>query len=171
MFHAKLINGRIILDIEAEYELLAKRGLGGRRTDVVSPFEALWLAGKKEMAVAKDGKKLSFASLFATLKKTDREFERRWISYKDLKDKGYLPKSGFKFGCDFNVYPKGAIPSDPEAHGKFLVKVIRPNLRVSIQDMALRVRLSQNVKKQLYFAAVDVKKNSVDYIRIKFIIP
>ncbi|MBI1973950.1 tRNA-intron lyase [Candidatus Micrarchaeota archaeon] len=171
MLHAKLIGSRVVVEDEREYEALRKRGLGGRKTDVVSPLEALYLVLKKELVVTKNNHKLSFAALFAVLKKTDRELSRRWMAYRDLRGKGYLPKSGFKFGCDFNVYPKGAVPQDPAAHGKFLVKVIRPNLKVSVQDMALRVRLSQNVKKSLYFAAVDEKKESVDYIRIKFILP
>ncbi|MBI4214983.1 tRNA-intron lyase [archaeon] len=171
MFHAKLIGRKVVVEDAKEFEALVKRGLGGRRTDLVSPFEALYLVKHGEMEVTKEKKLLSFSSLLAALKRTDRDLPRRWLAYKDLRDKGYLPKSGFKFGCDFNVYPKGAIPSDPAAHGKFLVKVIRPNLKVSMQDMALRVRLSQNVRKHLYFAAVDEKTGRVDYMRVKFILP
>ena len=78
-------------------------------------------------------------------------FDRRLRVYRTLRDRGAVPRTGFKFGADFRVYRTVESASDP-GHSEFLVRV-RPGDHVfGPRDLALDVRLAHGVRKRMVFA-------------------
>ncbi len=73
---------------------------------IYSVFEALYMleAKKAEIINLKNNKKLSEASLISIFSKKDRDFHTKFIVFKYLKNKGYVVKTGLKFGEEFRVY-------------------------------------------------------------------
>ncbi|MFB6187055.1 MAG: tRNA-intron lyase, partial [Halobacteriaceae archaeon] len=87
-----------------------------------------------------------------TLKERGRAVEgerfwRRLQTYTLLRDHGYIPKTGFKFGADFRVYSQIKSVSDL-GHSSHLVQVLPPGYTFEPRD----VRLANGVKKQMLFA-------------------
>lgn len=76
--------------------------------------------------------------------------ERRSRTYADLRDRGLLPRSGFKYGADLRAYE-----SDPDAgHAPILVDAVPPDRARSWTDLAGRVRVAQSVRKRYLMALV-----------------
>ena len=78
-------------------------------------------------------------------------FDRRVAVYRDLRDRGVVPKTGYKFGADFRTYDDVASVSELP-HSEALVRVVRPDHRVHLRDLAEDVRLSGGVRKRMVFA-------------------
>lgn len=77
----------------------------------------------------------------------------KYIVYKDLKDRGYIIKTGFKYGSEFRLYERGKSPG--EGHSDYLVKIIHENYDINALDFASYVRVAHGVKKHLLLAVVD----------------
>lgn len=75
---------------------------------------------------------------------------RRSRVYTDLRDRGLLPRSGFKYGADLRAYE-----ADPdEGHAPLLVDAAAPDEPRSWTALAGRVRLAQSVRKRYLLALV-----------------
>jgi len=81
-------------------------------------------------------------------------FDRRLRAYADLRDRGVVPKTGFKFGADFRTYAD-VESVDDLGHSELLVRVLPPNYAFAPRDLALDVRLAHGVRKTMTFALVD----------------
>nr|NIW29738.1 tRNA-intron lyase [Actinomycetota bacterium]NIX22233.1 tRNA-intron lyase [Actinomycetota bacterium] len=80
-------------------------------------------------------------------------FDRRLAAYTALREAGYVPKTGFKFGADFRTY--AAVESvESLGHSEALVRVTTPEATFSPRDLALHVRLAGGVRKRLWYALV-----------------
>jgi tRNA-intron endonuclease len=78
-------------------------------------------------------------------------FDRRLRVYAALRDRGVVPKSGFKFGADFRVYDDFA-GVDSLGHSADLIRVVAPDHTVLPRDLSLDVRLAGGVRKRMVFA-------------------
>uniref|UniRef100_A0A7J2TIR1 tRNA-splicing endonuclease n=1 Tax=Archaeoglobus fulgidus TaxID=2234 RepID=A0A7J2TIR1_ARCFL len=77
------------------------------------------------------------------------EFQRRFFVYRDLKQRNFVVKTGFKFGSDFRVYRK-VESADELPHSEFLVSVVEDE--ITVRDLSRSVRLANSVRKKLVFA-------------------
>jgi len=78
-------------------------------------------------------------------------FDRRLQTYRALRGRGLVPKTGFKFGADFRVYD--AFESlENIGHSVALVRVLDPDTTLHPRDLALDVRLAHGVRKTMVFA-------------------
>ncbi|MEM3341310.1 MAG: tRNA-intron lyase, partial [Thermoplasmata archaeon] len=68
--------------------------------------------------------------------------------YNNLRARGLLPRTGFKYGTHFRAY-EGHPDNE---HAKYLVHVLLPYSRITWQDISRAVRLAHGVKKTIYFA-------------------
>ena len=82
--------------------------------------------------------------------------------YRDLRERGLIVKSGFKYGTHFRVYEKSM-----EEHSKYLVHVI-PS-REEMQKVSRAARVAHGVRKNLLLAYVKNKK--ISYFRVFWIKP
>ncbi len=98
----------------------------------------------------------------------EEDFLRRYNVYRDLRSKGYVVKTGFKFGVHFRVYEKSEFTED--SHSSFLVHAVSEDDTMSFPDLARAVRLTQSVKKKMMFAVVD-HEGDVTYYMVDRVIP
>ncbi len=81
-------------------------------------------------------------------------FDRRLAVYHGLRERGVVPKTGFKFGADFRTYADVESVEDL-GHSEFLVRVVPADHAFSPRDLALDVRLAHGVRKTMTFALAD----------------
>ncbi|MFB6172390.1 MAG: tRNA-intron lyase [Haloarculaceae archaeon] len=78
-------------------------------------------------------------------------FDRRLAAYVTLRERGLVPKSGFKFGSDFRAYA-GFQSVEEMGHSDYLVRVVAPDHVFAPRDVSLDVRLAAGVRKRTLFA-------------------
>ena len=81
-------------------------------------------------------------------------FDRRLTVYRELRQRGVVPKTGFKFGADFRTYAD-VESVDDLGHSELLVRVLPADTELSPRDLALDVRLAHGVRKRMVFALVE----------------
>jgi tRNA-intron endonuclease len=74
--------------------------------------------------------------------------------YAALRDRGLVPKTGYKFGADFRTYADVESVADL-GHSELLIRVLDGGHTFSPRDLALDVRLAHGVRKEMVFALVD----------------
>ncbi|MEE8168063.1 MAG: tRNA-intron lyase [Candidatus Hydrothermarchaeales archaeon] len=162
-----LLEDKIVVDDEASIDKLSQKGFGKQSGDTLelSSLEALYLVERGSISVTQDGNEVPAADLAKRL--DERDFSLRYRVYSDLRDRGYVLKTGFKFGAHFRVYERGGFPKE---HSKYLVHAVPEDYSISLPEVARAVRLAQGVKKTLIFAAVD-EDGDVTYYSIDRITP
>ena len=104
----------------------------------------------------------------------ERNFHARFIVYSDLRERGFIVRTGLKFGCDFRVYDRGVkIKKGRKAaheHTKWIVHAIPEEFTCSFPELSRAVRLAQNIRAEMIWAIVDCE-NDVTYFSIKRITP
>lgn len=121
----------------------------------LSRLEAAYLAGRGVLKVpAGDGVETPpKAGWFRRAPKAaagGADFQTRLEIYRDLRDRGLVARTGFKFGTHFRVYSKW-----PSSHSDYLVHVLGPDHVFTLEELARAVRLSQSVRKRLVFAHLE----------------
>ncbi|PTD93366.1 tRNA-intron lyase [archaeon SCG-AAA382B04] len=93
----------------------------------------------------------------------DPEFDLKARVYNDLREKGLVPKTGFKFGTHFRVYTRYKGP-EKLSHAEYLVQSLTPDTKLSPATISGAVRLAQNVRKKMLFA---IANNEINYLKIR----
>ncbi|WP_435180563.1 tRNA-intron lyase [Halorussus sp. AFM4] len=95
-------------------------------------------------------------------------FDRRLRVYRALRERGVVPKTGFKFGADFRTYAD-VESVDDLGHSEALVRVLPADHVFSPRDLALDVRLAHGVRKRMVFALVG--SAGVSWLAVKRLTP
>ena len=127
----------------------------------LSLIEALYLAEKEKISILKDGKKVSIEEMFQIIRRED--LLTKYLVYKDLRNRGYIVKTGFKYGSDFRLYERGKSPGN--GHSDYLVKVVSEDYGIKSSDFSSYVRVAHGVNKKLLFAVVD-EENDITYLSL-----
>jgi tRNA-intron endonuclease len=177
MFTGKLLGNRIMVwDIE-ESQHLYKMGFFGKPMGIHKPkdsefkaplildvIEALYLVEKKLLRVLNiEGAEISFNELFKICKRDYRNFDSKYLVYKNLRDKGHVVLPGIKFGCDFAVYEHG--PGID--HAPYLVQVVGKRDKLSATHVVLSGRLATTVRKKFIIAIVE-KRRTPKYLAFEW---
>jgi tRNA-intron endonuclease len=100
-----------------------------------------------------------------------REFLSLYDVYRDWREKGYVIKTGFKFGTHFRVYFPGAKPMKVNAsdwtHSKHVIHVFPKSSKLLISEWARAIRVAHSVRKTFILAVpgkTSSRKQEVDYI-------
>ncbi|MFX1326999.1 MAG: tRNA-intron lyase [Promethearchaeota archaeon] len=161
---AKFINNRVIVfnPLYASY-LYVKKGFFGSPLGINKPrleyfskpselslIEAYYLLEKDELTIfdVNDKKNLTPKEFYEIAKKNHHKFEEKYVIYKDLRDRGYIPRPGLKFGADFVVYRLGP----GLEHSLFMVHVLPHDSEISAVDMVRAGRLATSVRKKFVIA-------------------
>ncbi len=165
---AEMLGKRVL--VPNDYGELVQRGFGEKKSEglVLSLYEAAYLLERGKIEVFKDGTKLSVEEFFREAEKEEPEFYVRYAVFKDIRDRGFVIKTGFKFGTHFRVYPRGRKPG--EAHTEFTIQVMPEERRLEITDISRMVRLARAIRTRLVLAVVD-SENEIVYYEIKRISP
>jgi tRNA-intron endonuclease len=95
-------------------------------------------------------------------------FERRLRAYAELRERGLVPKTGFKFGADFRLYDDVESVSDL-GHSRSLVRVLAPDHAFAPRDLALDVRLAAGVRKRMVFGLTGPE--TIDWLEVGRLTP
>jgi len=141
--------------------------------------EATYLVEKEKLKVFTKGggkkkKKINFKDLMEIGTKNVNLFHSSYIVYRDLRERGYLVKTGYKFGAVYRVYERGVKlvrgPKAAHEHTKWVVQPVAEESAFSLPEMSRAVRLAHNIRATFVWAVVD-KESDVTYYIIQRITP
>jgi len=141
-------------------------------------IEAIYLAEKGKLKVfSKEDskkKKIDFQELMEIGNKNVNQFHSQFIVFRDLKERGYLVKTGYKFGAHFRLYERGVKlkrgPKAPHEHTKAIVHCVPEESAFSLPEMSRATRLAHNIRATMWWAVVD-KEGDVTYYQITRVLP
>ena len=148
-----LLNDRVIVKDENAHNLYNKRYYGNL-TDSgleLSFIESLFLLTKNKIEIYDDDKLITKEDLTNIIRQ--KHIFSHYLVYKDLRIRGYIIKTGFKYGSDFRIYERGHAPGD--GHSNFLVKILSEEQEIKVRDFSSYVRVAHGVRKTLLLAVVD----------------
>jgi tRNA-intron endonuclease len=159
-----LLKNRLILfDKKLANQLLQKEFFGKPFGEVLqlSFVEALYLLERNVLEIqTNDGKYLSEAKCITLMRKLQPDIGQRLMVFKDLKQRGLLVKTGFKFGAHFRAYTK----QPDKTHAEYLIHVVEKGFTSIWAEISRAVRLAHSVNKEFVFARIDSK--TIDYIKL-----
>jgi len=156
-------NRMVIFDKTIGEKLLEKEFFGKPFGEglQLSLVEGLYLSERNIIDVyTSNSKKISKEKFKKMVHTTQPDIELRLTVFKDLKKRGLIVKTGFKFGAHFRAYTK--LPD--KTHAEYLVHVVDKNFKSIWAEMSRAVRLAHSVNKEIVFAQVD--GNKVDYVKL-----
>ncbi len=163
-----LISDRVFVFDENERTMLKETGFFGKDAGnftQLSLIESCYLA---ELGILKvtgsDGKNVSAGSLKKLGSETQGDFDLRFSAYYDLRKRGMVVKTGFKYGTHFRVYEG----SPDESHARYLVHAVSASNVTMWPEISRTVRLSGGVRKDILFCRVS---DSVEYLEFKWFRP
>lgn len=127
-----------------------KSGKGQVKQLELSLEEAAYLLDRNTISVSLDEQPLDFKDLFTLSASRIPDFEALYITYKDLRGRGYYVQPS-KLG--FRLYPRGGKPGKTPA--SFYVFVAPEREIVPVADLISMLDTVQNIRKGLMTAIVD----------------
>lgn len=183
-WEGELIEDRVIVSGEDAVSLYDEHGYGKpipedkpKRVEL-DLIEAAYLAEKEKLKVFRkeDSKKkaVEVEDMMRVGAKSVNEFHPQLMVFKDLRERGYLVKTGFKFGAHFRVYERGVrLKRGPKAeheHTKWVVHAVAEESAFSLPELSRAVRLAHNIRATFIWAVVD-KESDVTYYNIQRLTP
>ena len=169
----ELIDNRIVIWNIKDSQKLFSSGYYGKPIGMSKPkieeinvplildlIEGYYLLQKSKVSITKMKKKVTEKKMLEICRHEYHNFDKKYIVYKNFRDKGYIVNPGIKFGCDFAVYQKG--PGID--HAPFLVQVYNKSDAMTSTGVVLAGRLARTVRKQFILAIPSGK--DVDYLAL-----
>ncbi len=154
---ATLLADRVVIWDEGLSRQLHEQGFYGNMLDEkrlqISLVEAAYLMLKYglEIVDTKTNEPLALENFIAQARTIEPPFEGKLKVYEDLRERGLVAKTGFKFGSHFRVYEKiESIRKIP--HSLYLVDYIGNDHMFDLPDLSRSVRLANSVRKEMVYA-------------------
>ena len=163
------LSGDLVIIREGNIAKIHEKSHYGNMTEdglQLSIIEELYLMEKGKLDVEIDSEDVSIENLFKIIRKQGSF--TNYIVYRDLRNRGYVVKTGFKYGSEFRLYERGKFPGD--GHSNYLVKVANENSQFMMSDLSSYVRVAHGVNKKLLFAVVD-DENDITYYNVEWTRP
>jgi len=182
IWEGELIENRIIIWGPSAVALYDESGYGKPLPEENSDrlelelIEATYLVEKGKLKVKQKGKKkvLKFEDLVRIGSEQVNQFHPQFVVFHDLRERGYLVKTGFKFGAHFRVYERGVKlkrgPKEAHEHTQWVVHCVPEESAFSLPEMSRAVRLARNIRATFLWAVID-KEEGVTYYQITRITP
>ncbi len=147
-----------------EKEFFGKQFVQGIQISLV---EALYLVKKNVLEILlPTGEEISLQQVEKMVTKRQIDMNKRYIVYNDLKKRGLLVKTGFKFGNHFRAYS-----AEPEkTHAEYLIHAVPFKDTLEWAEVSRAIRLAHSVKKIFLFASIN-EKEQIHYIAFERIRP
>ncbi|TLX94911.1 MAG: tRNA-intron lyase [Thaumarchaeota archaeon] len=157
----ELVENRIIIWDLDESRSLFVNGYYGKPIGITKPrpdeinvplildlIEGYYLLENSKLKIYRMKKSVTHSKLLEICRTEYHNFDKKYLVYKDFRDKGFIVNPGIKFGCDFAVYQKG--PGID--HAPYLVQVYNSTDTISATEVVLAGRLATTVRKQFILA-------------------
>jgi tRNA-intron endonuclease len=128
----------------------------------LSLIEATFLVelGALGLKDAKTNRAVSLTALKRRARALQPDFDLRLDAFKDMKAKGLVVKTGFKYGSHFRAYE-----GDPgKQHARYLVHAVPRDYTAMWPEVSRAVRLAHGVKKEILLGRVS--DDDVEYVSI-----
>ena len=163
------LSGDLVIVREGNIAKIHEKSHYGNMTEdglQLSLIEALYLMEKGKLEIDIDSDDVTIEKLYKIIR--EQESFANYIVFKDLRNRGYIVKTGFKYGSEFRLYERGKSPGD--GHSNYLVKVATENSKFMMSDLSSYVRVAHGVNKKLLFAVVD-DENDITYYNVEWTRP
>ncbi|MDU9376791.1 hypothetical protein McpSp1_14190 [Methanocorpusculaceae archaeon Sp1] len=121
----------------------------------LAPAEVCWLLEIGKLSLSPE---MTAAEYEKHASAYDPEFTDKMIVYRHLRNIGYSPRTGYKYGHHFRVY------TEEGKHSEMLVHACPHDLTMPMSLISRSVRLAHSVKKKMLFAVID----DADMVFIEF---
>ena len=167
-----LVANKAVVEDKKTKDLLIQKGFGEKQPNgslVLDLRESLYLLEKEKLELENaDGKNIAKEELLKVGSKAEKGFYQKFLVYSDLRERGYVVKTGFKFGFDLRVYPRGKKPG--EEHTQWVVDVLTQEDKLTMPNFSRMIRLAGNIKTTVLVAVVD-SENDINYYTVGRITP
>jgi tRNA-intron endonuclease, archaea type len=170
--NARLAKRRLkfIIDDEKHRDQLKSKGFGEKEDSeyVLKPYEALYLIYTKKLIIKDRDNTVDFDGLVRTILKRDKNILTRFMVYRDLRSRGYIPKEGFGFGVDFRVYERGEYEKKP---AKYVVFGISEGTKIKADKLAETIEQITRMGKDAVVAVIERRGEVIYYKMSKVAFP
>lgn len=170
--NARLARRRLkfIIDDEKHRDQLKNKGFGEKEDSeyVLKPYEALYLIYTKKLIIKDLDNTVDFDGLVRTILKRDKNILTRFMVYRDLRSRGYIPKEGFGFGVDFRVYERGEYEKKP---AKYVVFGISEGTKIKADKLAETIEQITRMGKDAVVAVIERRGEVIYYKMSKVAFP
>lgn len=155
---------KFVVDDERHRDQLRNRGFGEKEDNdyVLKSYEALYLSYTKRLIVKDNDYIAGFDDLVRVLIRRDKNILTRFMVYRDLRSRGYIPKEGFGFGVDFRVYERGEFEKKP---AKYVVFGISEGTIIKADKLAKTINQIARMGKDAVIAVIE-RRGEVIYYKI-----
>ena len=163
--NALLMDDRVLVNDEDSANALHGGHYFGKRIGPVlqmSLIEAAFLVelGVLKLRDAKTNRPVTLKAVKKRARAVQPDFDLRLSAFKDMKGRGMVVKTGFKYGSHFRAYE-----ADPDKqHARFLVHAVPRDYKTMWPEVSRAVRLAHGVKKEILLGRVS--KDAVEYVRL-----
>ncbi|MFW6111064.1 MAG: tRNA-intron lyase [Thermoproteota archaeon] len=144
---------------------LSNRGYGSIQDDqfILAFYEAMYLFDR-EIAEVKDlqGNVVDFKALLHRYETLEEGAWAKYLTFQDLRSRGYVVRGGFGWGIDFRVYERGKYQ---EKVAKYLVLSMQEGNPISLEDLTRVLNHCQSLKKELILAVMN-RRGEIVYYRV-----
>jgi len=139
-----------------------KNFYGSKENDSLklSFYETLYLKERDILELDTDKNSQSLESLESEHSKKEG-FSLMNKVYRDLREKGLIPKTGFKYGTEFRAYAG----NPEEIHAEYIVQPVEKDHKSRWYEVSRAVRVAHSVKKDFIYGVLEDGK--VTYLKIK----
>lgn len=157
----KSSKGFLIKDKDSGQELKF-RGYGDNKKHglLLRDYEILFLIHSSKFEVFQTTKKLTFNDILNIALLRDQTAWTKFLIYRDLRTRGYIPKEGFGFGTDFRVYEKGEYGSKP---AKYVIFAMNEGTEINVQSLTSSVKQISRMGKIPIVAVVERRGEVIYY--------
>jgi tRNA-intron endonuclease, archaea type len=170
--NARLAKRRLkfIIDDEKHRDQLKSKGFGEKEDSeyVLKPYETLYLIYTKKLIIKDRDNTVDFDGLVRTILKRDKNILTRFMVYRDLRSRGYIPKEGFGFGVDFRVYERGEYEKKP---AKYVVFGISEGTKIKADKLAETIEQITRMGKDAVVAVIERRGEVIYYKMSKVAFP
>jgi len=172
IYKGVLLKNKVYVFDKTEAEEVYDIGCFGKIKDdknELSLEESLLLMKRNRLKVFKDDKEMNEEEFYKYACSVDDEFPWKYTVYEELRNRGLLVRTGFKFGTHFRVYARGVKlkrgPKTLKEHTKWIVHAVPENYTCSFPELSRAVRLAHNIRAKMLWAVVD-EEGDVTYYEI-----
>jgi len=159
-----ILNDRIVIFDKNKSKALFEKEFFGKPFGEgiqLSFIEALYLLDNKILEIHNiDREKITKSKLQKILIEKNQDFNLKNKAFTDLKNRGLIVKTGFKFGAHFRAYSN----SPDKTHAEYLVHVVNKDFNSIWSEISRAVRLAHSVNKEIIFARTH--ERNIDYIKL-----
>jgi tRNA-intron endonuclease len=162
--NAILKNKEITVTSPENITELSTRGYGTKQDNklTLAYYEALYLQSKNIIQIqqTKPKKTLAFQQLLDLYRTSDPNAWAKYLTYRDLRSRGYITREGFGQNISFRMYERGEYGTNT---AKYLILTIQEGQPITLETLAQTLKTAHSQKKELILAVLNRRGEVVHY--------